>query len=159
MRRSIAYLIAALIAIPIGGYCGLVGYAIATSPPLDAAISGCPSHAFPLPPGSSAQESSLITVGSDRGGMTTGCWATFAAPASTSEWNVYQFYTQQINTPGWTLGETYADTRYAAFSSITNPKLRAQIGVWTRKAFGFSGPSTVTLDVSVCTCDPGTMAQ
>jgi hypothetical protein len=158
MRRSIAYLIAALIAIPIGGYCGLVGYAIATSPPLDPVISGCPSHAFPLPPGSKAQESSWITTG-PVGGRTTGCWATFAEPDTSSEWKVYQFYTQQINTPGWTLGETYADTRYAALRSITNPELRAQIGVWTRKAFGFSGPSTVTLDVSVCMCDPGTMAQ
>lgn len=158
MRRSIAYLIAALIAIPVGGYCGLAGYAIATSPPLDPVIGGCPSHAFPLPPGSKAQESSWITTG-PVDGRTTGCWATFAEPDSSSEWKAYQFYTQQINTPGWRLGETYSDTRYAAFSSITNPKLRAQIGVWTRKAFGFSGPSTVTLDVSVCMCDPGTMAQ
>lgn len=158
MRKRIAYLIAALIAIPIGGYCGLVGYAIATSPALDSAINGCPSRAFPVPEGSKAQESSLITLGYDSG-TTTGCWATFAEPASTSEWSVYQYYTQPINTPGWELGDSYANTRYAAFSSITNPKLRAEIGVWTRKAFGVAGPSTVTLDVSVCMCDPRTMSQ
>ena len=159
MSRPIAYLIAAVIAIPIGGYLGVVGYAVATSPGLDPAIHACPSQAFPLPPGSKDQGSSLISVGSDTGGMTTGCGARFAEPDSSTEWTVYQFYMQQVNTPGWTLGETYADTRYAAFSSITHPKLRAQIGVWTRKALGFAGPATVTLDVSVCMCDPGTMAQ
>jgi hypothetical protein len=156
--KRIAYLIAALIAIPIGAYCGLAGYVIATSPGLDSAINGCPSRSFPVPPASRVQESSLITVGSDHG-PTTGCWATFAEPDSSTEWAVYQYYAQPANTPGWKLGETYANTRYAAFSNVTDPKLRAEIGVWTRKAFGFAGPSTVTLDISVCMCDPATMAQ
>lgn len=158
MVKRIAYLIAGLIAIPIGAYCGLTGYAIATSPGLDPAINGCPSRAFPVPPGSQVQESSWITLGSDSG-PTTGCAATFAEPDSSTEWGVYEYYVQPANTPGWKLGETYANARYAAFSNVTNPKLRAQIGVWTRKAFGFTGPSTVTLDVSVCMCDPATMAQ
>jgi hypothetical protein len=139
-------------------YGGLVTYAIVTRPSLAPAADGCPSHAFPIRPGSTLQNYSEITVGSDQG-QTTGCWAEYDEPSASTEQKVFTFYTDGTNTAGWRLDDAYANTGYALFTSTSVPALRAQVGITTVRAFLIAGPSTVRLAISVCLCDPGSMAQ
>jgi hypothetical protein len=139
-------------------YGGLMTYAILTRPNLAPAVAGCPSHAFPIHPGSTLRNYSEITVGSDQG-QTTGCWAEYDEPSASTEQNVFSFYTNGSNTAGWKLDEAYAHTGYAAFSNTSVPGLRAQVDITTMPAFLIAGPSTLRLAISVCLCDPRSMAQ
>ena len=150
---------ACLAALPVIAYGGLVVYAILSSPGLAPAVQGCPSHALPVHPGSRLHDDALITVGSDQGGMTTGCWATYDEPSSTSVQDVFSFYEEPGNVPGWKLTEAYANTGYLAFTSKTVPRLRADVGIADMKRYFAFGSSTVTYSISVCLCDPRTMAQ
>jgi hypothetical protein len=140
-------------------YGAVVTYAILASPGLPPAIQGCPSRAFPVHPGSRLENHAQITVGSDQGGLTTGCWATYDEPASVSAQVVFSFYTDADNVPGWKLDEAYAETGYAAFSSTTVPGLRVDVGVGKMPRYFLSGPSTVSYAISICLCDPRSMAQ
>jgi hypothetical protein len=139
-------------------YGGVVTYAIITRPSLAPAVAGCPSHAFPIHTGSTLRNYSEITVGSDHG-PTTGCWAEYDESSASTEESVFSYYTNGSNTAGWKLDEAYANTGYAAFSSASVPGLHAQVDITTVRAFFVAGPSTVRLDISVCLCDPRSMAQ
>jgi hypothetical protein len=119
-----------------------------------ASIGGCPSNAFPIRPGSQIHEFSDITVGT-----TTGCWATYDQPNSTSEDRVFEYYLDPSNTTGWTRQEAYRNTHFAAFSNSSDPQIEANIGISTVRAFLVAGPTTVRLDISICRCDPQSMAQ
>jgi len=147
-----------LFGLTVMAYGGLVTYAILTSH-LAPEVQGCPSHAVPLRPGSRLHDHAQITLGSDRGGMTTGCWATYGVPASSSAEDVYDFYAEPKNVPGWNLDESYLNTGYLAFRSTAVPGLRADVGVTTMKQYFAFGPSEVTYAISVCLCDPRSMAQ
>ena len=149
---------AGLVGLTVMVYGGLAMYAILTSH-LAPAVQGCPSHAVPLRPESRLRNHAEITVGSDRGGMTTGCWATYDVPASSTAQDVFNFYAEPQNVPGWNLNESYANTGYLAFRSTTVPGLRADVGVTTMKRYFAFGPSEVTYAISVCMCDPRSMAQ
>ncbi len=133
-------------------------HAIVTRPDLAAAVEGCPSQAFPIYPGGTLKEDSEITVGSDHG-ETTGCWATYDLPHPATEVEVFSYYTDPSNTSKWKLDEAYANTGYAAFSSTTIPRLRAQVDISTIRTFLIAGPPNLRIDVSVCLCDPRSMAQ
>jgi hypothetical protein len=135
-----------------------MAYSILTSPPLAAAVEGCPSDAFPIYPGGRLKENSEITVGSDHG-ETTGCWATYDLPDATTGQDVFSYYTDPSHTSGWKLNEAYANTGFAAFSSNTIPRLRAQVGISMVRTLLIAGPSKLRFDVSVCLCDPQSMAQ
>jgi hypothetical protein len=149
---------AGLFGLTVMAYGGLVTYAILTTH-LAPAVQGCPSHAVPLRPGSKLHDHAEITVGSDRGGMTTGCWATYDVPASSTAQDVFNYYARPENVPGWKLAESYSNTGYLAFRSTTVPRLQADVGVTTMKRYLTFGPSEVTYAVSVCLCDPRSMAQ
>jgi len=144
--------------LPFEAYGGLITYAILTSPSLAVAVEGCPSHAFPVYPGGRLREDSEITVGSDRG-ETTGCWATYDVSDPTTGQGVCRYYTDPSNTSGWQLNEAYANTGFAAFSSTTIPGLRAQVGISMVRTLLIAGPPNLRFDVSVCLCDPQSMAQ
>ena len=139
-------------------YGGVVAYVILTSPSVAPAVAGCPSHAFPIRPGSALRNYSEITVESDQG-ITTGCWAEYDEPSVSTEQNAFNFYTNRTNTVGWKLDEAYNSTGYAAFSNTSVPGLRAQVDITTMRAFLIAGPSRVRLAISVCMCDPRSMAQ
>ncbi len=149
---------ASLFGLTVLAYGGLATYAILTSP-LAPAVQGCPSHAVPVRPGSTLHNHAEITVGSDRGGMTTGCWATYHVPASSTPQDVFSFYAEPHNVPGWKLAESYPNTGYLAFRSTTVPGLRADVEVTTMKQYFAFGPSVVTYAISLCMCDPRSMAQ
>jgi len=119
-----------------------------------ASIGGCPSNAFPIRPGSEIHEFSDITVGT-----TTGCWATYDQPSSTSEADVFAYYLDPSNTAGWTRQEAYSNTGFAAFTNNNDPQIQANIGISTFRTFLVAGPATVRLAVSICRCDPRSMAQ
>jgi hypothetical protein len=152
-----------LIALLCGGACliGLtvVAYGAILTNPLAPAVQGCPSHAVPVRPGSMLHNHAEITVKSDRGGMTTGCWATYDVPASTTPQDVFGFYAEPHNVPDWKLAESYANTGYLAFKGRTVPGLRADVEVTKMKRYFVFGPSLFTYAISVCMCDPQSMAQ
>lgn len=150
---------ACLAALPVMAYGGLVVYAVLSSPGLAPAVQGCPSHVLPVHPGSRLHDHAQITVGTDQGGMTTGCWATYDEPASSSDQEVFDFYLEPRNVPGWKLDEAYANTGYLAFTSTTAPRLRADVGIADMKRYFAFGSMTVTYSISVCLCDPRSMAQ
>lgn len=150
---------ACLAALPVMAYGGLVVYAILASPGVAPAVQGCPSNALEVHPGSRLHDFAQITVGSDQGGMTTGCWATYDEPASSSVQQVFNFYAEPSNVPGWRLGEAYANTGYLAFTSTTVPRLRADVGIAAMKRYFAFGSTTVSYSISVCLCDPRSMAQ
>ena len=150
---------ACLAALPVMAYGGLIVYAILSSPGVARAVQGCPSHALPVHPGSKLHDHAQITVGADQGGMTTGCWATYNEPATSSVQEVFDFYVEPRNVPGWKLDEAYANTGYLAFTSTTVTQLRADVGIADMKRFFAFGSTTVTYSISVCLCDPRTMAQ
>jgi hypothetical protein len=135
------------------GIAGIATLSIASSRSV-ATVGGCPTKVFPIRPGSELDQYAEITVGA-----ATGCWATYDQPGSTSEEEVFRFYVDPSNTPGWTLQEAYDNTRYAAFRNSKDPEVQAEINVWSFRAFFVAGPSTTRLDISVCRCDPRTMAQ
>lgn len=135
------------------GIAGIATLSIASSRSV-AAVGGCPTKVFPIRPGSELDQYSEITVGA-----TTGCWATYDQPSSTSEEEVFRYYIDPSNTPGWTLQEAYDNTRYAAFRNSKDPEVQAEINVWSFRAFFVAWPSTTRLDIGVCRCDPRTMAQ
>lgn len=91
--------------------------------------------------------------------MTTGCWATYDVPASSTPQDIFSFYAEPHNVPSWNLAESYANTGYLAFKSTTVPGLRADVEVTTMKRYFAFGPSVVTYAISVCMCDPRSMAQ
>jgi hypothetical protein len=91
--------------------------------------------------------------------MTTGCWATYRVPASSSAKDVYSFYAEPQNVPGWNLAESYPNTGYLAFRNTTVPGLRADVDITTMKQYFAFGPSLLTYSISVCMCDPRSMAQ
>jgi len=91
--------------------------------------------------------------------MTTGCWATYDVPASSTPHDVFSFYAESHNVPGWKVAESYPNTGYLAFRSTTVPGLRADVEVTTMKQYFAFGPSVVTYAISVCMCDPRSMAQ
>jgi hypothetical protein len=122
------------------------------------AIQGCPSRAFPVHPGSSIRDFAEITLGSDHG-MTTGCWTTYDEPASTTANDIFRFYTDPANVAGWKLNEAYPSTGYASFSSVSVPHLRADVGIAPLKRYFVVGPTTLTYAISICLCDPRSMAQ
>jgi hypothetical protein len=150
---------AGFLCLPIFAYGGFVAYAILTRPDLAAAVQGCPSHALPVHPGSKLGNYAEITVGSDTGGMTTGCWAMYKEPSSSSVEEVFDFYAEPGNVAGWTLDESYANTGYLAFRSTTNPSLRADVEIDVMRQYFAFGRPTVTYAISVCLCDPRSMAQ
>jgi hypothetical protein len=158
--RTIVFvcLAASLLLLPFEAYGSLMTWAILTRPGLAAAVEGCPSQAFPIYPGGTLKENSEITVGSDHG-ETTGCWASYGLPEPTTDLDVFRYYTDPSNTTGWHLDEAYANTGNAAFSSTTIPRLRALVGITTIKTFLIAGPPNLRFDVSVCLCDPQSMAQ
>jgi hypothetical protein len=119
-----------------------------------ATVGGCPSNAFPIRPGSALDQYSAITVGG-----TTGCWTTYHEPKSASEQEVFGYYMDPSNTRGWTVLEAYDSTHFAAFRNSNDPQIQAEVDVTTFQTFFVAGPSTVTLAISVCRCDPRTMAQ
>lgn len=157
--RTIVFicLAASLVLVPLMAYGGIVTYVILTSPSLAPAVAGCPSRAFPIHPGSTLRNYSEITVESDQG-ITTGCWAEYDQPSASTEQNVFSFYTDGSNTAGWKLDEAHAHSGFAAFSNTSVPGLRAQVDITTVRAFLIAGPSTVRLAISVCLCDPRSMA-
>ena len=132
---------------------GIVALNIVTSQSV-ATVGGCPSTAFPIRPGSELHQSSEITVGT-----ATGCWATYDQSSSASEEEVFSYYLDPSNMPGWTLHEAYPNTRFAAFSNNKDPQIRADVGISTFRTLFVAGPSTVSLAISVCRCDPESMAQ
>jgi hypothetical protein len=132
---------------------GVAAFSVATSRSL-ASIGGCPSHIFPVRPGSVVHQQSAISIGT-----TTGCWTDYEEPRSTTEQEVFGFYIDPSNTRGWSLREAYSNTRYAAFRSTADPEVQADVEVTTFKAFLVLGRSTVHLAISVCRCDPREMAQ
>jgi len=91
--------------------------------------------------------------------MTTGCWATYRVPPSSTAQDIFSFYAEPRNVPRWNLNESYANTGYLAFRSTTVPGLRADVDVTTMKQYLAFGPSEVTYAISVCMCDPRSMAQ
>lgn len=119
-----------------------------------ASIGGCPSNAFPIRPGSQIHEFSEITVGT-----TTGCWATYDQPSSTSEADVFAYYVDPSNTAGWMIREAYSNTGFAAFTNSGDSQIQANIGISTLRAFLVTGPAILRLDISICRCDPRSMAQ
>jgi hypothetical protein len=137
----------------------VLAYGAILTNPLAPAIEGCPSQAVPVRLGSTLHNHAEITVGSDRGGMTTGCWATYDVPASSTPQDVFSFYAEPRNVPGWKVAESYPNTGYLAFRSTTVPGLRADVEVTTMKQYFAFGPSVVRYAISVCMCDPRSMAQ
>ena len=135
------------------GMVGVIALNVATSRSV-AGVGGCPSRAFPVRPGSQLNQYSEITVGT-----TTGCWATYDQPHLASEDEVFRYYLDSTNTSGWTRQETYSNTHFAAFSSTRDPQIQANVGITTVRTFFVAGPATVRLDISVCRCDPQSMAQ
>lgn len=91
--------------------------------------------------------------------MTTGCWATYDEPVHRTIQEVFAFYTDPRNVPGWKMDEVYSNTGYAAFTNLRYPSLKADVGIGSISTFLVAGPQTVTYAVSVCLCDPRTMAQ
>jgi hypothetical protein len=132
---------------------GIIALNIATSRSV-ATLGGCPSNAFPIRPGSHLHQYSDITVGT-----TTGCWATYDQPGSASEDGVFEYYVDPSNTDGWTLQEAYSNTGFAAFRNSRDPQIQANIGISTVRTFLVAGPAAVRLDISICRCDPQSMAQ
>ena len=119
-----------------------------------ATLGGCPSKALHLPPGSKLHQFSVISVGT-----TAGCWASYDQPESASENDVFNYFLDPTHMPGWDLQEAYASTHYAAFRNDLDSQVQADVEVTTLRAFFVAGPSAIRLDVSVCRCDPRTMAQ
>jgi hypothetical protein len=119
-----------------------------------ASVGGCPSNLFPIRPGSRLHDHSEITIGT-----TTGCWSTYDERNPVSETDVFRYYVEPSHTPGWTLQESYENTRYAAFRNNKDPDVQADVSVWTFRTFFLVGPSTTRLDISICRCDPRSMAQ
>ena len=119
-----------------------------------AAIGGCPSNLFPIAPGSRQREYSEITVNA-----TTGCWETYDEPSTATPAEVFGYYQEPSHTAGWTLNEEYADTGYAAFTNTLDPTIRVDVGVSALPALLIAGPRRVQLAISICRCDPRTMAQ
>ena len=132
---------------------GVTALSIATERSV-AAVGGCPSTAFPVRPGSHLDQYSEITVGT-----TTGCWATFEQPSSVSEDEAFGYYMNASNTPGWTRHEAYSDTHFAAFTNSRDSQIQANVAISTLRTFLVAGPVTVRLAISICRCDPQSMAQ
>ncbi len=117
-------------------------------------MGGCPTTAFPVRPGSQLNQYSEITVGT-----TTGCWATYEQPSSVSEDEAFAYYMDASNTPGWTRREAYSDTHFAAFTNSRDSQIQANVAISTLRTFLVAGPVTVRLAISICRCDPQSMAQ
>jgi len=150
---------AGLLAAPVVAYEGLFAFALVASPAVAGEVQGCPSRAFPIQPGSTLHDYAEITVGADSSGMTTGCWATYYEPGGRTTDEVFAFYTDPRNVPGWRLDEAYSNTGFAAFTSLRYPSLEADVEIGALKQFLVAGPTALSYSVSVCLCDPRTMAQ
>jgi len=160
MRKRGAILVAVvagLVGLSVLAYAGWGVYTI-LSTPLAAGVQGCPSRAMPVRPGSTLKNDAEITVRSDRGGMTTCCWAEYDISASAAR-DVFAYYAEPQNVPGWNVTESYANTGYLAFKSASVPGLRADVQVTTMKQYFAVGSPLVTYAISVCICDPRSMAQ
>jgi hypothetical protein len=158
-RWIVAIVVAAgFVALPVMAFLGWAAYTVVTTP-LAPAVEGCPSHALPVHPGSRLHNYAQITLGSDQGGMTTGCWAEYEEPALSSVHEVFSFYAEPRNVPGWMLDEADSNTGYLSFRSTAVPGLRADIGIASLKRYFAYGPESVTYSISVCLCDPREMAQ
>lgn len=140
----------ALLALPVLAYVGAFLFLTLAQPfHLAPAVQGCPSHAFPIYPGSRPIQTSDITVDG-----TTGCWSVFDPGGQATASDVYGYYVDSSNTQGWKLNTTYSNTGFIAFTNVANPKLQAVVEV------GSSDPTSVRrFNISVCLCDPRTMEQ
>jgi hypothetical protein len=83
---------------------------------------------------------------------TIGCWTTYSEDGSTGD--VFRYYADPINTPGWTLKSAYPETGAAEFINVTNPKLQVLVSVSGPEGALFWRPGKTRLDITICFCDP-----
>jgi hypothetical protein len=137
--------------VAVGAFGGLVFYLnFSDEGSLMVPLGGCPSNAFPLTPSSTLNESAGLGTGWPP--RTVGCWTTYSEDGSTGD--VFRYYTDAGNTPGWTLKDAYPESGTAEFINTTNPKLRVLVGVSGKESALFWRPGKTRLDVTICFCDP-----
>lgn len=111
------------------------------------AIGPCPSTALVIAPGSRQVETSQISVGGD-----TGCWAKYDTARSSAE--VFSFYTDVANIPGWAVSNTIPSVGEVDLTSTELPGLKGLMQVGER-----SSRNNAQFNLSVCFCDPHEFAQ
>lgn len=111
------------------------------------AIGPCPSTALVIAPGSRQVETSQISVGGD-----AGCWAKFDTARSSGE--VFDFYTDVANIPGWVVSNTIPSVGEVDLASQEHPGLKGLMLVGGRSSRG-----NAQFTLSVCLCDPHEFAQ
>ena len=120
-----------------------------------AMLGGCPSTLFPVEPGSRLHQYAVITAWPSA----SGCWQTYDQPSSATAAEVFAYYEDPSHTDGWTVQEEYAQTQYAAFINARDSTIHVDVEVSTLRTLLVAGAPYVRLDISICRCDPRTMAQ
>jgi hypothetical protein len=149
-RRTLAGLIVAITvvcALPLLGYANLALYSsLRTDSQPMASIGGCPSSAFPVPPGSTQDEVGGLSLYWPPGDL--GCWT--ANSENGSENDVFAYYMDPSHTSGWIPVYSYPETKTVRFRNVARPQLYADASVGGH----LLGHAKTRLDIILCFCNP-----